>query len=120
MNDTPQAQAQTPQAQPTATTTTDREQRERERERQYRLDTIIARYVAAYTAWQGGNGPFPAVKTFTVGMSVADAAEVLEFALYLAGFGDTATIDAPPDLSLSPAGERAMAAIRAQHSEGQA
>lgn len=95
---------------------TDREHREH-REHQYALDAIMARYAAAYTAWQDGKEPFPAVKSFTMGMTVADATEVLEFALYLAVFGDTATIDEPPDLSLSPAGKRAMAAIRAQHEQ---
>ncbi len=90
-----------------------------DRERQYEIDRITFAYRQAYTAWQRGTGPFPAVKTFVDGLTCAEAAAVFEFALWLAIAPESPPpqMEEPTDLSLSPAGERALAAIRAEQQQ---
>ena len=89
-------------------------------ERQYRIDAASARWVDAMRVWmQDDASPFPQIARFIEGMSSDEATEVMEFALTCMVEGLPKPIDEPPDLELSPAGEKAMAAIRAQR-EGEA
>ncbi len=90
-----------------------------DRQRQYEIDRITFAYKQAYTLWQRGNGPFPAVKTFVADLTCAEAAAVFEFALWLAIASESppTPLEEPADLSLSPAGERALAAIRAEQQQ---
>ena len=84
-------------------------------ERQYRIDVASARWVDAMRAWLRDDAlPFPHIGLFTEGMPSDEAAEVTEFAFTCMVEGLPEPIDEPPELELSPAGERAMAAIRAQ------
>ena len=107
MNDTPQP------------TTTDREQRE-QRERAYKLDGATFAWTLAFRRWMADDTkPFPTLKTFLRGLTPDDADALRDYAVrtLVEGLPDV-TIDEPAELALSPAGERAMAAIRAQHEGG--
>ena len=102
-------------------------QRISDRERQYRLDASMFAWTLAFRRWQADDTqPFPIPRPFADGLPLEDAVRLMDYALdaIIDGLPEPMSAadddDEPETLELSPAGERALAAIRAQsQQEGQ-
>lgn len=93
----------------------DRHDDQRDRERQYEIDHITFHYATEFRS-----GRNPRIEEY-IQRYPAYADELLEYALYFHAFGiDSEPMEEPAELSLSPAGEKAMARIRAQNPEAAA
>jgi len=93
----------------------DRHDDQRDRERQYEIDHITFHYATEFRS-----GRNPRIEEY-IQRYPAYADELLEYALYFHAFGiDSEPMEEPAELSLSPAGEKVMARIRAQNPEAAA
>ena len=87
----------------------DRHDDQRDRERQYEIDHITFQYATEFRS-----GRNPRIEEY-IQRYPAYADELLEYALYFHAFViDSKPLEEPAELSLSPAGEKAMARIHAQ------
>jgi len=87
----------------------DRHDDQRDRERQYEIDHITFHYATEFRS-----GRNPRIEEY-IQRYPAYADELLEYALYFHAFEiDSKPLEEPAELSLSPAGEKAMARIHAQ------
>jgi hypothetical protein len=87
----------------------DRHDDQRDRERQYEIDRITFQYA---TEFRSGRNPH--IEEY-IQRNPEYANELLEYALYFHAFGfDSEPLEEPAELSLSPAGEKAMARIHEQ------
>jgi hypothetical protein len=87
----------------------DRHDDQRDRERQYEIDHITFQYATEFRS-----GRNPRIEEY-IQRYPAYADELLEYALYFHAFEiDSKPLEEPAELSLSPAGEKAMARIHAQ------
>lgn len=87
----------------------DRHDDQRDRERQYEIDRITFQYASEFRS-----GRNPRIEEY-IQRYPAYADELLDYALYFHAFGfDSELLEEPAELSLSPAGEKAMAQIHEQ------
>ena len=92
-------------------------QRISDRVRQYALDRATYQWSCAFRAWLADTTqPFPIVRPFAQGLPPEDAVRLMEYALDAIFYGLPETMTAADEsetLELSPAGEKALAAIQA-------
>jgi hypothetical protein len=87
----------------------DRHDDQRDRERQYEIDRITFQYATEFRS-----GRTPRIEEY-VKRYPEYTGELLEYALYFHTIGfDSEPLEEPAELSLSPAGEKAMAWVREQ------